>query len=246
MSTAKPSSVNLGPIVTTNLFYSKYIIIYILELWLAGIPTVYWGYECVRSVLTFWWAGFLIPFFLLELYWMFIILTAWIAKVFLLVVIKIHPPREGVFKISETKDFFYWNLRTFIRSLPFSLIRYSAFPWLDLVIYNLLSGSKYNKTSFSAVMFDAWVDTEFLEVGTNCMIGLGSVVLTHHIEGDNFILKKVKLHDGAIVGAQAIVMPGTEIGKYTTLGAGSTTEIDQKLDEYAIYMGMPAKKLKQF
>jgi acetyltransferase-like isoleucine patch superfamily enzyme len=245
MSSASPPSVNLGPITTNNLFYSKYIIIYILELWLGAIPVVFWGYICYLNLVNYWWSWFLIPLFALELYWMYIIIVSWVAKILLVIVCKLYPPREGVFKIDETKDYFYWNLRIFIRSLPFTLIRYSAFPWLDFLVYNFLSGSKFNKCGMSSVMYDGWIDTEFIETGNNCMIGLGSIVLSHYIDGDLFILKKVKLNDGAIVGAKAIVMPGTEIGKHTTLGAASLTEIDQHLEDYSIYMGMPAKKLKK-
>ena len=246
MSSARPSSVNLGPITTSNLFFSKYIIIYILEIWLAAIPVTFWGYICYLDLVYFWWAWLLIPFFCLELYWMFIILTAWIAKILLVIVCKMHPPREGVFNINETKDYFYWHLRSFIRSLPFTLIRYSAFPWLDFLIYNFLSGSKFNKCAMSSVMFDGWIDTEFIETGNNCMIGLGSIILSHYIERDLFILKKVKLHDGAIVGAKAVVMPGTVIGKNTTLGVCSNTVMDQKLDPNSVYIGLKCKKVKDY
>jgi len=214
-------------------------------MWVAGIPVVFWAYICYLNLIKYWWAWLLVPLYCLELYWMYILTAALIAKIMLFIVCKIYPPREGVFKIDETKDYFYWSLRAFIRSFPFTLIRYSAFPWLDLVIYNFLSGSKYNKCKLSSVMYDGWVDTEFIEVGKNCMIGLGSIVLSHYIDGDRFILKKVKLNDGAIVGAKAIVMPGTELGEHTTLGAASITEIDQKLEPYSIYMGMPAKKLEK-
>jgi carbonic anhydrase/acetyltransferase-like protein (isoleucine patch superfamily) len=64
------------------------------------------------------------------------------------------------------------------------------------------------------------------------------------IIGRYLIIKKVIFDDYVVVGGQATIAPGTIIGKDTVIGALSTTNFLQYLEESWIYFGIPAIQLK--
>ena len=66
--------------------------------------------------------------------------------------------------------------------------------------------------------------------------------LTHNVNEPHFntVSKEVIIEDYAWIGARAMIMPGTVIGKGAVLGALSFT--NKILDAYGIYAGVPAKK----
>ena len=74
------------------------------------------------------------------------------------------------------------------------------------------------------------------------MLGQGAVVLSSMIIGDHLLIKKVIIGDHVVIGGNAIVAPGTIIGKSTTLGVWAVTHINQVLEPNYIYIGKPAKK----
>lgn len=57
------------------------------------------------------------------------------------------------------------------------------------------------------------------------------------------IFKSVKFNRHVIVGAGAVVMPGCEIGTGCSIGAMSL--VLRSTEEWGIYAGIPAKKIKQ-
>ena len=54
--------------------------------------------------------------------------------------------------------------------------------------------------------------------------------------------KKVKINNGADIGANSLLLPGVEIGIGTIIGAGCV--VTKSIDSYAIAVGNPAKVIK--
>lgn len=95
-----------------------------------------------------------------------------------------------------------------------------------------------------------------IEVGNYVSIGPGTKVLTgsddysgefHHssLLDDNLQrpeYKKIKINDHAILGANAVLLPGAEIAEGVAVGAFSL--IKTKTLPYKIYGGVPAKIIK--
>jgi acetyltransferase EpsM len=52
----------------------------------------------------------------------------------------------------------------------------------------------------------------------------------------------VKVGEGTLIGARAIVIPGKKIGKWVTIGAGSVVVKD--IPDYAVAVGNPARVIK--
>lgn len=88
-------------------------------------------------------------------------------------------------------------------------------------------------------------------IGKNVVIAMGCTLTTHtHIIGNSgrraprdTELKPIIIEEGCWIGANVTVLPGVRIGKGTVVGAGSVVIHD--LDENSVYVGNPARKVKQ-
>jgi len=88
---------------------------------------------------------------------------------------------------------------------------------------------------------NSWISSEFVSIGKNVIIGMGSTILSFGIEQDNFILKQIVIEDNALVGAKTVLLPGTTLKKNAKLSAHSYTNYNDILEENSIYAGHPAK-----
>lgn len=55
------------------------------------------------------------------------------------------------------------------------------------------------------------------------------------------LFKSVSIEENTFIGAGAIILPGTRIGKHCIIGAGAV--IKGVIEDYSILIGNPAKKL---
>ncbi len=76
-------------------------------------------------------------------------------------------------------------------------------------------------------------------VGKNCHIGAGTV-LAGVVEPAS--AKPVKIEDGVLIGANAVVLEGVTVGKGAVVGAGSVVTKD--VAPGTVVIGTPAKKVK--
>lgn len=164
-----------------------------------------------------------------------------IAKIVLSFTNLIRKPKEGVFNRSKKdKDYCYWSLRSIIKKWPIWLTRQLSLPLLESIAFKILGV----KTSFSNSLQEAWVDCEFVEFGKNVKLGQGSLIMSNLIVQDKLIIKKVVIKDNVIIGAHAVVLPGTLIETNTILDVISMTTMSQYLERDSIYRGVPAKKVE--
>lgn len=110
----------------------------------------------------------------------------------------------------------------------------------------------------------------FVEITRNTNIGKNCIIESHSFLCDSVILEdnvfighgvmftndlypQVGVHvkylqtlvkEGASIGSNATIIAGTTIGKYSIVGAGSV--VTKNIDDFSIYAGNPARKIKQF
>ncbi|MFW9882463.1 MAG: DapH/DapD/GlmU-related protein [Candidatus Thorarchaeota archaeon] len=114
-------------------------------------------------------------------------------------------------------------------------------PWvkiLALKIFNL-------KIHYNTGLLDSFVDSDFVEIGNNTILGEGSIVMSSLVIGDLLLVKKVILHDRCTIGAFSVISPGTIVEEGAIIGMGSYTDINQRIEENSIYYGRPAKRWKK-
>lgn len=220
----------------------KYLILYIIIIILSSIPCSIFEYG---YFIIFWTESLILLFFFLLPFNFFLLiyilqLSAILFSLLALTVVKlIFPPKQGAFSRDiHDKNYFYWNIRNITKKWALFVTASNPFPWLKNRFTLRFFGVKIGK---NALCDTCWIFSEFIEVGANVIIGMGSNLLSFGIEQDNFFLKKIKVGDNVIIGAKCVLLPGTIIKKGAKLSAHSYTTYDHILEEDSIYSGHPAK-----
>jgi putative colanic acid biosynthesis acetyltransferase WcaF len=92
-----------------------------------------------------------------------------------------------------------------------------------------------------------WIDNlEKVMIGNNACISQGAMLLcgNHNYKKSTFdlITRGIHLKDGVWIGAQAVVCPGIVCHSHSVLAVGSVAVTN--LEEYSIYQGNPAVKVR--
>ncbi|MBD3197169.1 MAG: hypothetical protein GF317_19095 [Candidatus Lokiarchaeota archaeon] len=230
--------ISSGAIVNMDL---KFLIMYIPIFWVSlFIVFAFWyNYFIFLNILL---QILLIPIGILSTFFIIAFGVAISGKLIYIILILLHYPKEGIFPaVKGNKDYNYWCLRVQLKKLVLWIMNNTPLPWIDTWGFRWFGV----KVDFSSHMFDAWMDTEFIEFGRKVTIGQGAVVMSSMIVGDYLIIKKVKFDDYSVIGGVSNVAPGTHVGEDTVIGAFSSTKYNQELESGWIYFGIPASKLKE-
>lgn len=87
-------------------------------------------------------------------------------------------------------------------------------------------------------------DLSLLELGDEAVIGGHATVICHSFERHRLILKKVKIAKKAIIGLNAVVLPGCEIGEGALVAAGAVLGKGTVVPAHSVYSGVPAESVK--
>jgi putative colanic acid biosynthesis acetyltransferase WcaF len=93
-----------------------------------------------------------------------------------------------------------------------------------------------------------WIDNlADVEIGSNCCISQGALLLcgNHNYKKAEFdlMVNEIILEDGVWIGANSTVAGGVRCKSHAVLSLNSVASHD--LDEYSIYRGNPAQKIKE-
>lgn len=242
-----PSSLTAGPFVSLVLIKKRYLIFYIYLIWVSlfTIQLEFWWYWDLLYEPKFIHFITFLPLLIFLMYLTLVFVSLLNAKLLLVIVNLIHKPNEGVFMRKSNnkfgKDYRYWCMRSVIKRWPIWLSHKFPLPFLDNICFKLFG----IRTKYSNSLFEAWVDTEFLEFGKEVVLGQGSIIQSSVIMGNLLIIRKTIIEDNVKIGAHSVVMPGTIIRRNAILAASSMTTIGQELEDDWIYLGVPAKKFKK-
>lgn len=111
----------------------------------------------------------------------------------------------------------------------------------------------------STVSFDSFDYAKYITIGEHTIISsevqflvhdytIGNAMLALHVEGVKkghlpHFLKDIKVGNNCFIGMRSIVLPGTEIGDNTIIGAGSV--VKGRIPANVIVAGNPAKVIKK-
>ncbi|MFO8020394.1 MAG: hypothetical protein R6U96_17365 [Promethearchaeia archaeon] len=220
----------------------KFLILYIPIFWASGFLCLSFWIHCLNFCQNLINLMFFLPVVLLGEYYIFILGCVILTKLVLVIVNLIHQPKQGIFLAKEgKKDFEFWRLRKELKKLGVWLLNNSPLPWADAWAFRWFG----IKMDFSSHLTEAWVDVEFIKLGRKVTIGQGAVVMSSMVIGKYLIIKEILIDDYAVVGGVSTIAPGTIFGRETVLGALSSTNFKQILEDGWIYFGIPGIQLKK-
>ncbi len=238
--TAKDLEVDFATSSAISRVNIKFLAVYIPIFWIAGL---------VISIFWYWYLSggdwtmicVFLPLAIFGSIYFFIFACMLFSKLFLILINLIHKPKEGVFKAEiGNKDYEFWMLRTELKKIVLWFMRYSPFPWLDVLAFKLFDVDM----DTSSHLNDTWCDSEFIKFGRKNLIGQGANIMSSMVIGKYLIIKKVIFDDYVMVGGHTTIVPGTIVGKETIVGAISTTAFNQVLESGWVYTGIPVLKFK--
>ena len=232
-------SANLpGKPVTYALLFFDFWVTLVLMYW---INEGYYSLVFVGRV----WTYLLLPLFLYGLVWQFFIISTIITAIIYFLLTRIEPPKEGLFDLSSREAQFYFIrfwicfyacIIFMIEIIELYIARAMPLPWVDMYVFPIF-GSHIGK---NIVLYDSWIDPELVDIEDNCMISLNTQLISHAIIGDKLFVKKVVIKKSGIVGAGAVIAPGTIVEEGAVLGGACSTIFNQDLAPYCIHVGSPA------
>lgn len=221
---------------------NKYVFIYLTIIILSFIPCSIFEYV---YIIYFWREGLYLLFFLLmpfnfTIFVYLLQLSAILFSLLSLTIIRlIYSPKEGnFFRDIHDKNYLFWNLRNISKKWALFISASNPFPWLKNRFTLRFFGVKIGKKTFCDT---CWISSEFVKIGDNVIIGMGSTLLSFGIEQDKFILSKIQVEDNVVIGAKCVLLPGTILKRGVKLSAHSYTKFNDILVENSIYSGHPAK-----
>ncbi len=247
----KGTSLDIKYISTSGVYKTSFTLIILIEFFISAIIIILinlWFINSLYFLLTgdkfiqsfpdgYWWYWLLVPLNIYGNIFLFFVINMGISTLVYKILKLLHPPREGVFK-KGSKDWKYMHRRFWTAYFPIWLARAIPLPWSDIFIYRLF-GTKVGRR---VVLYEGYIDPEFVEIGDDTMTSLHVCIFSHLIYHDKLIIKKVKIGKRCIIGAHTLILPGTNIKDEVVLGANSFTKPEQVLESNLIYIGMPANK----
>jgi carbonic anhydrase/acetyltransferase-like protein (isoleucine patch superfamily) len=86
-------------------------------------------------------------------------------------------------------------------------------------------------------------DHDLISIGDNVVIGGDAVLTGHIVEGRELIRKRITIHDGAVIGLHAVLLPGCTVGAGCHVGALSLVPKDAVLESGQSYGGVSVRPL---
>ena len=233
-------------IITNNLVEEKKIYwLYPILIWLSFFPTSL-IYLFFFNFFSFWIDPIFIicflPISLVLYYLVFILFLLLFAKLILILLNMINKPKEGIFQRNfQDKNYRYFVIRTCITRFVLKIYNYFPLPWAKILALRLFGVKISNNTG----ILDSFIDSDFIVIGDNVILGEGSLVMNSMILGDYLLVRKVILNRGCTIGAFSVIAPGTIVEEGAILGMGSYTYLNQRLEKNYIHFGRPAKRWKK-
>ena len=248
MAREEDLKINLEFISTSGVYKTPFSLIIIVQLFIGGLVLFVvnlWFINSLYYLLTGtefysfglkieWYYWLLLPLNIYGNIFLFVFtVILFSASIFKLLNL-ISKPREGVFE-RGSKEWKYMHRRFWTVYFPIWLARALPLPWLDIIAYRFF-GTRVGR---SVVLYEGYIDPEFVEIGDFTMTSLNICIFSHLIYHDKVIIKKVKIGKACVVGPHTIVSPGTVMEDFAVLGVNSYTKINQNLKGNLIHVGTP-------
>jgi len=122
----------------------------------------------------------------------------------------------------------------------------SLFPDVSTFIYPLIG--RGNKIALKATFTEAQVDTDYVTIGENTLLSVGTHVYAYSLTSNpkpQLVIKRTSIGRNCVI-APSNIMAGARIGDNVMLGIHSVVPEDTHLESNQMYAGNPAVDIKTF
>lgn len=152
------------------------------------------------------------------------------------------PLHHGEIKAGSRHEFNYQVYILFYLILFNTLLRGGWLPIPLLRLVYLALGAQLGPNTYSAGII---CDPMFVRIGANSIMGEGSLLVPHLMEGPRLAHFPIVIGDGVTVGAHAVLLPGVTIGAGAVVAANSVVTKGMHIGAGEIWGGNPARPLRQ-
>lgn len=155
-------------------------------------------------------------------------------------------PKEGEYPLTRSGAVLHWTLHAGIVNylrVPGFLKIVHANPLLRRVYYGLSGGSVHPSAiiSYDSVLLDPFM----LTIGANAKIGEFTKLAGHYADPRRFVIGRIIIEPGAIIGAESTIGANVRIGRNSLLGARSLVLPGTIVGEGETWAGNPARRRRQ-
>lgn len=127
----------------------------------------------------------------------------------------------------------------FFLVLFYPITRSGVMPVPLLRLFYQALGGRFGINSYtSGIVFDPI----FVTIGDNSILGQGSVIVPHAIEGLHLSHERVRIGSNVTIGVNAVVLQGCVIEDDAKIGIGAVVAKNTHIGRGEIWLGVPARR----
>lgn len=151
------------------------------------------------------------------------------------------PLREGTLPLATDSQSIVWKLLGYLYVTHlWPLINANLVPVnLRAPAFSLLGAS----IGSSVMIGGKILDPSLVEIGAYTMLGEDSLLTAHAVEGDRVDLGRIVIGRNVTVGVKAVILPDVRVGDGAIVAAGAVVTKGTRIPAGEIWGGVPARKI---
>lgn len=188
----------------------------------------------------------LMPLVIFGCYLLHLFLVGLITKIFWNFTERTSPSKSGIIPRNiRSRTANYYHIRSFMIKYGKNSFMKGPFPFLAKWFYNFVGSSKIGKKT---VMEESVMNDKFINVGSNCYIGVNSTLASHLLQGvfGNISYFEIKVGDNVTAAAMSQIGPGSVINNdahLLPLASVSKHSAINTSKKQNYYFGIPMRKI---
>ncbi|MBK9786400.1 MAG: acyltransferase [Betaproteobacteria bacterium] len=150
------------------------------------------------------------------------------------------PLRVGEIPENSQQEFIYHVYLLFYLILFYPILRSGFVPVPIMRLLYLGLGAKLGDNTYSSGII---LDAQFVEIGTNSIVGQYALLVPHVIEGKKLAHYPIVMGNNVTIGAGATVLSGVTIGDGAIVSTGAVVTKGSNIGPGEIWGGVPAKRI---
>ena len=230
------------------IFYSSWVIpglcffFYLLKFFLPFVletTNILSIFIQVKPLFTF----LFMPLVLIGCYMLHLFILGLSTKLFWMFTEKMSPSKSGVIPRNiRSRAADYYHIRGFMIKYGKNSFTKGAFPWLSNWFFNFVGSNKIGKGS---TIEESLVNDKFVEMGSNCYLGVNTALASHLVQGifGNISYFKINVGDNVTCAAMTGIGPGSEVSSDSYFLPYAATSKHSIIKGDNFYWGIPMRKI---